>query len=113
MSRRLDIFIHQPARNARETRRVVVAQDSRSFADSIGALIGGEHRPEGKHAKNTPLVADAEEVTYKGFSIEKGSGSQSMYQTYFPGGSSKKLPMSGSLEEAKRKVDDYLKSQSA
>lgn len=34
-----------------------------SFADEIakmldgtGALIGGEHRPEGKHAKNTPLV---------------------------------------------------------
>lgn len=134
MSRRLDIYIHQPARNARETRRTRDANqaydikvrrlatgsdfsirlfaasqedaekrakerarsaygisiekyreseskgnavfriveskvspdqsrpntDSKSFADSIGALIGGEHRPEGKHAKNTPLVADAE-----------------------------------------------------
>lgn len=47
--RRLDIFIHQPARNARATRR---------NRDAEGAtLIGGGHRPEGVYAKNTPILA--------------------------------------------------------
>lgn len=32
----------------------------KSFADTIGALIGGNHRPEGKHAKDTPIATDAD-----------------------------------------------------
>lgn len=97
---RLDVYIHQPARNARASHRVRdtlasgsskevisrnIATERRagkpekqavaiamskagksnkdqslvdSVNDALGAgLIGGNEKPEGRHAKNTPLVA--------------------------------------------------------
>lgn len=45
--------------------------------DSAGALIGGGHRPEGVHARRTPITADAEYIARRvsgGWIVTRGDG---------------------------------------